>query len=49
VLAPAQEAMLDLFFSMSPPPVRLEIEYTDSRGRGILSVDTLPIFQAATP
>ena len=48
-LAPAQEAMLDLFFSMSPPPVRVEIEYTDSRGRGILGIDTLPIFQAATP
>jgi hypothetical protein len=48
-LAPSQEAMLDLFFSMSPPPVRAEIEYTDERGRGMLRVDTLPIFQATTP
>jgi hypothetical protein len=48
-VAPAQEAMLDLFFSMSPPPVRAEIDYTHARGYGMLRVDTLPIFQATTP
>jgi hypothetical protein len=38
------EAMLDLFFSMSPPPVRVEIDYRDARGMHLLEIAAAEMF-----